>query len=135
MIEKARRYRKIIESLVPSLDDETALTATALFPHWSESGEYAADDRVQYGGVLYRCLQAHTAQAAWTPTDAVSLWARVLVPDPHDIPEWVQPSSTNPYMRGDKVRHVGKVWESLIDGNVWEPGAVGTESLWAERSE
>lgn len=134
MIEKARRYRKIIESLVPSLDDETALTSVDLFPHWSESGEYSVDDRVQYEGVLYKCLQAHTAQTAWTPTDAVSLWARVLIPDPHDIPEWVQPSSTNPYMRGDKVRHIGKVWESLIDGNVWEPGAIGTESLWAERS-
>lgn len=132
MIEKARRYRKIIESLVPSLDDETALTATDLFPHWSESGTYSVNDRVQYDGVLYKCLQAHTAQAAWTPTDAVSLWARVLIPDPHDIPEWVQPSSTNPYMKGDKVRHVGKVWESLIDNNVWEPGAVGTESLWGE---
>lgn len=67
-----------------------------------------------------------------TTADAVSLWARVLIPDPHDIPEWVQPSSTNPYMKGDKVWHVGKVWESLIDGNVWEPGAVGTESLWGE---
>lgn len=134
MIEKARRYRKIIESLTVNLDDETALTSVDLFPHWAEDGEYAVDDRVQYEGVLYRCLQAHTAQAAWIPTDAVSLWARVLIPDPHDIPEWVQPGSTNPYMRGDKVRHVGRVWESLIDGNVWEPGAVGTESLWAERS-
>lgn len=132
MIEKARRYRKIIESLVPALDDETALTSVDLFPHWSESGEYAVDDRVQYEGVLYKCLQAHTAQTSWTPTDAVSLWARVLIPDPHDIPEWVQPSSTNPYMRGDKVRHVGKVWESLIDNNVWEPGTIGTESLWKE---
>lgn len=132
MIEKARRYRKIIESLVPALDDETALTTVDLFPHWSDSAEYSADDRVQYEGALYKCLQSHTAQPAWTPTDAVSLWARVLIPDPHDIPEWVQPSSTNPYMRGDKVRHVGKVWESLIDNNVWEPGAVGTESLWRE---
>lgn len=26
----------------------------------------------------------------------------------------------------------GKTWESLVDGNVWEPGAQGSESLWKE---
>ena len=26
----------------------------------------------------------------------------------------------------------GKTWESMADGNVWEPGAVGTENLWRE---
>jgi hypothetical protein len=30
------------------------------------------------------------------------------------------------------VTHNGKTWESLIDNNVWEPGAVGTETLWKE---
>ena len=32
----------------------------------------------------------------------------------------------------DKVMHNGKKWESLVDNNVWEPGATGTESLWKE---
>ena len=45
-----------------------------------------------------------------------------------DIPEWVQPDSTNPYRKGDKVVHNGKTWESTIDNNVWEPGVYG----WAE---
>lgn len=26
----------------------------------------------------------------------------------------------------------GKTWESLADNNVWEPGVIGTESLWKE---
>ncbi len=26
----------------------------------------------------------------------------------------------------------GKVWESLVANNVWEPGAVGTETVWRE---
>ena len=54
-----------------------------------------------------------------------SLFARVLIPDPEVIPEWVQPDSTNPYAKGDKVRHSGSVWVSDIDGNVWEPGVYG----------
>ena len=89
-------------------------------------------DRVRYAGNLYRCLTAHTAQAAWTPTDAHSLWAKVLTDPSGAILPWVQPDSTNPYAKGDKVTHNGKTWESLVDNNVWEPGAVGTESLWKE---
>jgi hypothetical protein len=34
-------------------------------------------------------------------------------------------------MKNDKVRHNGLIYESLVDNNVWEPGTVGTESLWA----
>ncbi|WP_350308143.1 carbohydrate-binding protein [[Ruminococcus] torques] len=45
---------------------------------------------------------------------------------------WEQPNSTNPYKKGDRVTHKGKTWESLVDSNVWEPGAVGSESLWKE---
>jgi hypothetical protein len=38
-------------------------------------------------------------------------------------------------MKDDKVVHNDKVWKSLIDNNVWEPGAIGTESLWVEIAE
>ena len=30
---------------------------------------------VTYSGTVYRCLQAHTSQAGWTPTAVASLWA------------------------------------------------------------
>ena len=37
------------------------------------------------------------------------------------------------YANGAIVSHNGKLWESCFEGqNVWEPGAVGTESLWSE---
>lgn len=130
--EKARALRPMIEKASASLDDMDALDAVELFPVWSETAHYDADKRVRYDGVLYRCLQMHDAQDGWTPADAPSLWAKVLIPDPEVIPEWEQPDSTNPYHKGDKVKHNGKTWISLIDGNVWEPGAVGTEALWSE---
>ena len=38
-----------------------------------------------------------------------------------------QPDSTNPYSKGDKVTHNGKMWVSTIDNNVWEPGVYGWE--------
>lgn len=109
------------------IEDETALRMVEYFPT-PEATTYSVGDRVQYNGTLYRCLQAHTAQADWTPETAPSLWAKVLIPDPEVIPEWEQPDSTNPYMKGDKVTHNGKTWISDIDGNVWEPGIYG----WSE---
>ena len=119
--EKALQLRTMIEKASVSLEDSDALGAVELFPMWVVGNSYAAGDRVRYGGVLYRCLQSHEAQEAWTPADAPSLWARVLNPDPGQIPEWEQPDSTNPYMKGDRVRFAGKIYESLIDNNVWSP--------------
>lgn len=131
IIDKARKLRKTIESLALNLDDESAVKNVELFEAWHPDTDYAVDDRRRYGDYLYKCLQAHTSQAAWTPDAAPSLWARVLIPDPHDIPEWVQPSSTNPYMKGDKVRHVGKIWLSYVNNNVWEPSVYGWDEVEA----
>ncbi len=124
--EKALRLRAQIEKNAATMDDEEAVEYADLFPAWNESGVYAASDRVRYDGTLYRCLTAHTAQTDWTPEASASLWARVLAgQEGTEIGEWVQPDSTNPYKKGDRVMHNGHTWESDIDGNVWEPGVYG----------
>ena len=49
--------------------------------------------------------------------------------------DWVQPIAglTSKYQHGAIVQHNGKLWQSAYPGqNVWEPGAVGTESLWVD---
>lgn len=136
LVEKARELRKILEKAMTatqSLTEAEAITATCLHPKWSgDSVQYTAGQRVQDDGILYTVLQAHTSQPDWKPAAAPSLFAKVLIPDPTAVPEWEQPDSTNPYMKGDKVKHNGKVWVSLVDNNVWEPGAVGTAALWQE---
>lgn len=121
---RARLIRAEMEKHAETLPDAEALEVPEMFPLW-EPREYAVGDRVRHQGALYRCLQAHAANGTWTPTDAPSLWARVLIPDPQEAPEWVQPESTNPYMKGDRVTYQGKVWESEIDNNVWAPGVYG----------
>ena len=128
-LTNAQKLRTAIDNAGILLTDEQAATVPGIYPAWSGDGTaYAADDRVQYTGALYKCLQTHTSQATWTPTDAPSLWTKVLIPDPTVIPDWEQPDSTNPYSKGDKVKHNGKTWTSDIDGNVWEPGVYG----WTE---
>jgi len=48
---------------------------------------------------------------------------------------WVQPTGAHDaYQSGDVVTHNGTTWVSLIDANVWEPGGVGTASLWEAQS-
>ena len=129
LLELAQKLRPYIEKAAASLSDEDALEAVNLFPSWQASKAYAKDERITYEGILYKCLQAHNAQDAWTPIAAPSLWAKVLIPDENVIPEWEQPDSTNPYMKGDKVMYDGKVYESLIDNNVWAPSTFGWQEV------
>lgn len=113
------------------MDDEKALNFVELFPAWNGNAvAYTAGIRVRYNGTLYKVLQDHTSQEDWTPEAAPSLFTKVLIPDATTIPAWEQPDSTNGYSIGDKVTHNGLIYESLVDNNVWEPGATGTESLW-----
>lgn len=130
VVERARELRAIIEGKAQAFEDDEALQAVELFPAWREGAAYAEGQRVRHDGELYRVITPHDAQAAWTPNAAPSLFAKVLTADDGTVIAWVQPDSTNGYAKGDKVAHNGKTWESLTDGNVWEPGAVGTEALW-----
>ena len=114
-------------------DDQTAARNVVAFPAWAAGKSYAVGERVKDEGKLYKVITAHTSQTDWKPKNTPSLYAEILHGQGGtDIGEWVQPESTNPYMKGDKVKHGGKVWVSTIDNNVWEPGATGTESLWTE---
>lgn len=123
---------KVVEIQAQSLTDEQAIEVQPIYPEWSGDGaEYKKDYKVNYNEILYKVLQDHTSQADWTPDAASSLYVKVLT-EPGVIKEWEQPTQENAYMKGDKVSHKEKVWESLVDNNVWEPGVQGTEALWKE---
>ena len=132
-LDRLRAMSQQAEINAAANTDEQALAVRSLYPEWDsfdDGDTLAAGSRVNYNGILYKVLQDHQKQETWTPAEAPSLFARVLIPDPESIPEWVQPDATNPYALGDKVQHNGKIWESLTDGNVWEPGTAGTENQW-----
>ena len=122
---KIRKLRAMIEKAAASLADDDALEAVELFPAWAVGKAYAIDDRIRSGDKLYRCVQAHTSQADWTPDAAPALWTEVARPG--EIPVWKQPSGAqDAYQKGDRVRYpdeAGAVYESLTDGNVWPPDA------------
>lgn len=135
-----RLLRKIVE---PVLQDEQNLNqqdiedAKMLYKQFRVGVTYDKDSsdidekRFVWKGDLYKVIGAkHTSQADWTPDTAVSLYVK-LRPKGEILP-WVQPLSTNPYKKGEKVTHNGFTWESTVNDNpdgtgakVWEPGVYG----------
>ena len=109
--------------LADNLTDEQAVQVPLIFEAWQVGVDYKVGKKLVYEEVLYKVLQDHTSQETWTPKDAPSLFARVLVDDGGAVLDWVQPDSTNPYMKGNRVKFEGKIYESLIDSNVWSPTA------------
>ena len=127
--ERALQLRAMIEKASVSLPDEDALEAVELFPAWAVDTAYAVDQRIRHGSKLYRCVQAHTSQADWTPDKTPALWTEVAKPG--EIPVWRQPTGAqDAYNKGDRVHYPdadGPVYESTVDANVWEPGVYGWE--------
>ena len=64
------------------VDDTTALRMVEFYPEWAADTDYTAGYKVQRGGKLWRCVQAHTSQAGWEPENAASLWTEIC--ETHD---------------------------------------------------
>jgi hypothetical protein len=125
--EEAKIFIESFIKLRNLATDEMSAEVPTLYPVWKADIDYTVGDRVIYEDVLYKVLQSHTSQETWTPDVAVSLFAKVLIPNSNITPEWEQPNSTNPYMKGDKVIYGGTTWVSTIDNNVWAPDVYGWE--------
>ena len=125
--ERARALRPYIVKSAVSLTDEDAIDAIELFPAWSVGTAYQVNERVQYHGVLYRVVQAHTSQEDWAPDVTKALFVVVSL---DEWPEWVQPTGAHDaYNKGDKVKYNGKHYISIIDANVYTPGVYGWEEV------
>ena len=75
---------EVLAMLIPTqintlaVDDNTALRMKSFYPEWASGVSYALGFKVQYGGKLWRCIQAHTAITGWEPSIATaSLWEAI----------------------------------------------------------
>lgn len=86
--EVAERTRPLTESEVARLliaqqintlevDDNTALRMVEFYPAWETDTAYTAGYKVQHGGKLWRCRQAHTSQEGWEPENTPALWEEI----------------------------------------------------------
>lgn len=114
-----------------NIDEVTAGEHKEMFADWQAGVAYTVGQYRNYGGKLYRCVQAHTSQEGWEPDKAASLWSTAADPA-EEWPAWSQPlGAHDAYEEGAKVSHNGKHWVSDVSANVWEPGVYG----WTEVTE
>ncbi len=122
--DKSNRSRKaILAQIDPTTIEPELLKESGLSRKWEPGSFMSAGELVEHNEALYTVLQSHQSQEDWTPDVSPSLFAPLLTSPTGEVLEWVQPESTNPYMKGDRVKYNGKTYESLIDNNVWSPEA------------
>ena len=108
------------------MSDEQAAKLTALFDPFDGDGHaYSVGDVANYGGVLYRVVQAHKSQADWTPDKVPALFKVHRTPE---MTEWVAGIAVK---AGERFGYGGATWE-VVQGHTtqkgWEPDRV--PSLW-----
>lgn len=93
--------------------------------------------RYALDGTLWNSIQAYDSSVYSDPYAIPALIRRVR--DPLVPAQWVQPIDQydsyklqNPFTGfPEECIKDDIVWATLVDNNVWVPGAVGSESLWA----
>ena len=131
----AKQVRRALELFAETITDESTMMEVAdVYPPYVVGKEYTTGNVFKYGvnsdgeTQLYKVLQDHTSAEQWKPDEAVSLYKKIGV-TPAGYPIWTQPyGATDAYQKGDIVQHNDSLWQSDVDGNVWEPGVFG----WSE---
>ena len=77
LLKRAKETRRAAMLAAAGLPDEQAATVPTLFPEWKAGEAVAEGERCYYPPTdrLYKCRQAHTTQADWTPDKTPALWA------------------------------------------------------------
>ena len=121
--KEAESYRAKIEMAAALMSDEAALDSIELIAPWKIKEYVNVGDRRRFDGALYKCVQAHTTQADWTPDITPALWVAVSI---EEYPEWVQPTGAHDaYNIGDKVTYNGNRYVCAVNGNVYAPDVSG----------
>lgn len=129
-IKNARAYRKVIETAVPSLDDQVASTSAELFPKLKEDGSLVkAGTRINWGGTLKRAAVDLWDRPENNPDNAPNLWEDIEYRNGYRIiPETI--TATLAFANGECGWWKDKVYKSLRDGNTFNPDV--TPEWWEE---
>ncbi|MCL2605850.1 MAG: hypothetical protein FWD93_01030 [Coriobacteriia bacterium] len=127
------RIRQLLDAfrkaLSEQLTDNQALDLPARFRkvwHADRLQDLDVGELIDFEGIVYRVVQAHTTQADWRPSDTPALFTPLGTEDNalDEFPDWRQPTGAHDaYSIGDRVTFHGARFESLINGNIWSPVA------------
>lgn len=116
---------KNLQKLTALLMDNNAniQKVSTLFNKYQVGIYYQIGDIFTYGdnNACYKVLQSHKSQADWQPDKTPALYKLIGSNDDGYL-EWKQPlGAHDAYKIGDIVEYNGKLYRSLINGNVWSP--------------
>ena len=104
-------------------NDANIQKVSTLFNKYQVGIYYQIGDIFTYGdnNACYKVLQSHKSQADWQPDKTPALYKLIGSNDDGYL-EWKQPlGAHDAYGIGDIVWYNGKLYKSLINGNVWSP--------------
>ena len=101
-IRRAKQLRPMATINAEGLEDAKAATVPTLYPIWVAGEKVEPGDRRYYepDGKLYKCRQAHTTQADWTPDKTPALWSVINVSNDGSIEDPIPASRGMDYIYG-----------------------------------
>lgn len=117
----------LLSAVAESMDDDELASVALALPEWGPGVKRKRGAACRHGGVAYRVVanvSKNNDAEPGTPEGA-DYYAPVDV-GPSGVRAW-EPDVR--YMKGERVEHGGRVWESLKNNNREEPG---TGNRWAE---
>lgn len=126
-LQSVEQLRRAIQMFAQTLSNEEAMEIATVYPRYEVGKSYKANEMFTYGTndvgdpQLYKVVQAHTSQADWIPGATPSLYEPIGL-NKEGYPVWSKPSGAHDaYNIGDIVDYNGKLYKSLINGNVYSP--------------
>lgn len=87
-------------------------------------GTYAIGDVRMYGGIPYRCVQAHDSAAnpGWNPAETPSLWMQYHGTTPETARPWIAPAGSHDMYRvGEYMIYTDGVMYKCIADTAYAP--------------
>ena len=127
LLKRAKETRRAAMLAAAGLPDEQAATVPTLFPEWKAGEAVAEGERCYYPPTdrLYKCRQAHTTQADWTPDKTPALWAVIDAAHAGTADDPIPAAAGMDYI-------VGKFYLDPEDGKVYQcirPGMADGETV------
>ena len=117
-----------VEKMIKSeeLTEEDSINLIEIYDRYAVGKEYSKGMKFRHEGVLYEVLQPetpafHVSQEDWVPSENQALYKRIT--PGNVIEDFVQPTSTKPYLKGTVVRFEGNLYECTADSTVYSPTA------------
>lgn len=89
-------------------------------PTWENGTIYNLNQKVIYNNEVYISIIQNNNESPINDSAWVKYSENNSIEN-DKVAEWAQPDSTSAYMIGDRVSFENKIYESLIDNNVWSP--------------